>query len=53
VTVTLPESVSGAAWRQLADHERFFPTAAPGATLPVQPELFVPGLGCGLWISGT
>jgi pullulanase len=51
VTVPLPASVTSATWHQLADQERFFPTAAPGATLPVEPELFVPALGCGLWIS--
>ena len=51
VTVPLPDTVTASTWHQLADQERFFPTAAPGATLPVEPELFVPALGCGLWIS--
>ncbi|MDB6094163.1 MAG: glycoside hydrolase family 13 domain protein [Verrucomicrobia bacterium] len=51
VTVTLPERVTTDTWHQLADQERFFPAGAPGATLPVEPELFVPALGCGLWSS--
>jgi len=51
VTVSLPGEVISAVWRQLADQELFFPVAAPGATLPVEPELFVPALGCGLWVS--
>ncbi|MDB6167489.1 MAG: glycoside hydrolase family 13 domain protein [Verrucomicrobia bacterium] len=51
VTVALPAEITDSAWHQLADHERFFPTAAPGATLPVEPDLFVPALGCGLWFS--
>jgi pullulanase/glycogen debranching enzyme len=51
VTISLPPDVTNSEWHQLADHERFFPTAAPGATLPVEPELFVPPLGCGLWFS--
>ncbi|MDB6127888.1 MAG: glycoside hydrolase family 1, partial [Verrucomicrobia bacterium] len=51
VTVPLSADVTSSTWRQCADHERFFPTAAPGATLPVEPDLFVPALGCGLWAS--
>ncbi|MCW5547785.1 MAG: glycoside hydrolase family 1 [Opitutaceae bacterium] len=37
-----------ARWRQLADHERFF--SGHGVRQPVEPELFVPALGCGLWV---
>ena len=50
VTVPLPADVTASTWRQQADHERFFPTVTPGATLPVEPQLFVPALGCGLWV---
>jgi hypothetical protein len=39
------------AWEQLADQERFFAAEGHGATLPVEPELFLPALGCGLWTS--
>lgn len=39
------------AWAQLADHERFFAAEGHGATLPVESELFLPALGCGLWVS--
>lgn len=37
-------------WRQVADHERFF--SGHGVRQPVESELFLPALGCGLWISG-
>ena len=46
--VPLPADVTTANWRQLADHERFFPAEAHGATLPVESELYVPALGCAL-----
>lgn len=51
VTLPVPAEIASAGWRQLADHELFFPTDAPGATQPVEPELFVPALGCALWVS--
>jgi pullulanase/glycogen debranching enzyme len=38
-------------WRQLADHERFLPEGRPAGAQRVTPELFVPALGCGLWIT--
>jgi len=38
---------AAARWRQLADHERFF--SGHGARQPVEADLFVPALGCGLW----
>ena len=39
-------------WQLVADHECFYAEgASPG--LRVQPEgVFIPGLGCSLWISG-
>ncbi len=51
VTLALPADVVAASWRQVADHERFFAAEYEGATLPVEPELFIPPLGCGLWVN--
>ncbi len=39
------------AWRQLADHERFLPPDRPAGAQRVTADLFVPALGCGLWIA--
>jgi pullulanase len=54
--VTIPIGVDTAgttpgAWDLLADHERFYSSDAHGAALPVEPELFLPPLSCGLWVS--
>lgn len=43
-----PELPAANRWRQLADHERFF--AGRGLRQPVEPELFLPALGCALWL---
>ncbi len=51
VTVPLPAEIASAGWRQLADHERFFPVQGHGATQPVERALFVPALGCALWVN--
>ncbi len=51
VRIPLPESVTASAWRQLADQETFLRAESPGATQPVEPDLLVPALGCGLWWS--
>ncbi len=54
VTIPLGEEIAGSvpgAWEQLADHERFFSTDGHGATEPVEADLFVAALGCGLWLS--
>jgi hypothetical protein len=51
VTLPLPAEVTSSLWRQLADHERFFGDDYQGATQPVEPDLFLPALGCALWIS--
>lgn len=49
VTIPLGGGVPAAAhWRQLADHEHFF--SGHGARQPVEAALFVPALGCGLWV---
>jgi len=37
-------------WRQLAEQGHFFPAESRSATLPVEAELFVPALGCALWV---
>ena len=54
VTIPLGEAVAGgggAPWKQRADHDRFFPQESHGLTVPVEAELFLPALGCGLWVS--
>lgn len=43
------DTVAGS-WRQLADAERFYGVSGHGAMQPVEPELFLPALGCGLWL---
>jgi hypothetical protein len=39
------------AWRQLADHERFYAENSRAALTPVEADLTLPALGCGLWVS--
>ncbi|MGA3008367.1 MAG: alpha-amylase family glycosyl hydrolase, partial [Opitutaceae bacterium] len=51
--VTLDETAASAPWRQLADHERFFGPGSRQPPHPVEAELFLPPLGCGLWASET
>ncbi len=54
VTIPVGEAVAGSvlgSWEQLADHERFFSVDGHGATEPVEADLYVPALGCGLWLS--
>jgi pullulanase/glycogen debranching enzyme len=53
VAIALDEESVGARWRQLANEERFFGADGPGAVQPVERELFVPALGCGLWVSDS
>ncbi|MEY2881992.1 MAG: hypothetical protein RLZZ15_4372, partial [Verrucomicrobiota bacterium] len=38
-------------WELRADQERFFDRETHGARQPVEAELFVPALGCRLWVS--
>lgn len=49
VAVPIDEAAAALPWRQLANEERFFDADGPGASQPVERELFVPALGCGLW----
>jgi pullulanase len=51
VTLALDAETAGRSWRQIADHERFYPDGMHGMLQPVEPELFLPALSCGLWIS--
>jgi hypothetical protein len=53
VTIPIGAEVAGAAgaWDSLADHDRFYWSDVHGATLRVEPDLFLPPLGCGLWVS--
>jgi pullulanase/glycogen debranching enzyme len=51
VTIPLDAETVGRLWRQVADQERFFADGMHGMSQPVEPDLFVPALGCGLWIS--
>jgi len=39
-------------WQMLADQDRFYLADAHGARRPVEPELWLPPLGCALWVSG-
>ncbi|HVU33621.1 MAG TPA: alpha-amylase family glycosyl hydrolase [Opitutaceae bacterium] len=52
VTIPIDAEIAGlpGSWDPLADHARFYWSDVHGAVLPVQPELFVPPLGCGLWV---
>ncbi len=50
--IPLAEAVTSGTWRQLANHERFF-GAGTSATAPVERELYLPPLGCGLWTRDT
>jgi pullulanase/glycogen debranching enzyme len=50
VFIKIDEETVALTWRHLANHERFFSPVGPGATEPVTADLFVPTLGCGLWV---
>jgi len=49
-TVILDAEFSTAAWREIADHEHFFTARSAETTQPVEEELFIPPLSCGLWM---
>jgi pullulanase len=53
VTIPIGAELAGApgSWDPLADHERFYWSGVHGAVLPVEADLFLPALGCGLWVS--
>lgn len=48
--ILLDADVTAGTWRQLADAERFYGLTGHRAAQPVETELFVPVLGCGLWL---
>jgi hypothetical protein len=43
--------IAQAPWRQLADHERFFSSGDHEPNRSVEEALFMPALGCGLWMA--
>ena len=49
VTIPLPD-LPRCTWRQLADCEHFFVRHEIEPALPLNGELYLPPLGCGLWI---
>ena len=50
VTVPIGSEVADSGpWRLVADQDRFYPSGGPGARSPVETNLFLPALGCGLW----
>lgn len=54
VVIPIGEETAGAkpdTWDMLADHERFYLSDAHGASKPVEPQLWMPALSCGLWMS--
>jgi len=52
ITIPLGDIIPDAAvWRHIADHERFF--SGHGMQQPVESELFLPAIGCGLWVGET
>lgn len=50
VLIPLGEELAAAPWRQLANQDRFFAPGGAGARQPVEPDLYLTGLGCGLWV---
>ena len=53
VNLSIGDVGAPATWRQLADHERFMNASSRAATIKVSPNLEIPALSCGLWISGA
>jgi pullulanase len=49
VGITLDDATAAGHWHQLADAEVFRGPDGPGVRQPVERELFLPALGCGLW----
>ncbi|WP_414663219.1 alpha-amylase family glycosyl hydrolase [Horticoccus sp. 23ND18S-11] len=53
LTIPIGDAVAGTepgAWDLLADHDRFYLSNAHGAKKPVESQLWVPSLSCGLWV---
>jgi pullulanase/glycogen debranching enzyme len=49
VVIPLDDATAAGHWRQLADADLFRGPDGPGVRQPVERELFLPVLGCGLW----
>jgi pullulanase len=50
VEIPLDPGLADADWLPIADHEHFWsPERSEAAQGPLEPDLFIPGLGCGLW----
>ena len=49
-TIILDAEFSTAPWREIADHEHFFTSRSAETTQPVEEQLFIPPLSCGLWL---
>jgi pullulanase/glycogen debranching enzyme len=52
-TISIGDVAVLGSWRQIADHERFLHSGSRAATRKVEAELEIPGLSCGLWLSGA
>jgi 1,4-alpha-glucan branching enzyme len=53
VTVAIGAGLAGDqphAWDLLADQDRFYISSRHGVSLPVEAELYLPPLGCALWV---
>ena len=51
IVLPLGAELATGPWRQWADQERFYPPGDDvGSRWPVEAELFLPGLSCGLWV---
>jgi pullulanase/glycogen debranching enzyme len=51
VSIPVGEEIAAGNWCQLADHERFFGSKPRDTAQGVEPNIFLPALGCGLWVS--
>lgn len=54
VTVPIGHAIAGntpGVWELQADQDRFYALESYGVHLPVEADLFLPPLGCGLWVS--
>ena len=51
VMIPMGDGISAGHWHQLADQERFFGSRARDTAQRITSDLFVPALGCGLWLS--
>ena len=50
VSIPLDAESAGRSWRQIADHERFSSNGLRGMPQPIEQDLYLPALSCGLWI---